>query len=344
MNRFILGAAILILSSSSWNEPSFAQEIARSEELVLNQPASLGNKNETSSLQQSDIDLQNGTEAASNTTFEQINIAFRQNYMEAKKRIGAKLGPLIIAGNGKLVLIWQGNRREIEYVPMKYSMFKTMDHISLALFVLLQDRTESPLDESTKAVLKNWQDKIDEARGALMGYKFESDEASTRQRDMLAECRGFIGQCLLNGKVSAADLKSFCRQQAKPSLENAYDAVSLELANLEKIVQYWRKEMGPDQWEKIHVIILSGHMMRTEERTFQYFQALLEEKEEGGRIIYAENFDEAKGLDLLLTHILDERISQNYFDNSWRMHKDLLADAASQYLKRHPPQSPGFRR
>jgi hypothetical protein len=46
---------------------------------------------------------------------------------------------------------------------------------------------------------------------------------------------------------------------------------------------------------------------------------------------------EEAGLNILATHVLDEQIAVDFFDDPWRMHRDLLSDGASRYLKAHPP-------
>jgi hypothetical protein len=65
----------------------------------------------------------------------------------------------------------------------------------------------------------------------------------------------------------------------------------------------------------------------------QYFARLLGQSGEGRRIIYAESlFEEPRALDLLATHLVDSRIGVEFFNDPERMKRDLLSDAAQQYL------------
>ncbi len=74
-------------------------------------------------------------------------------------------------------------------------------------------------------------------------------------------------------------------------------------------------------------------MPRRNNLAVQYFARLLGEKGEGKRIIYAEAlFDESKALKLLGTHRIDTRLGEDIFDEPLYMHRDLLSDAAKNYL------------
>jgi hypothetical protein len=51
------------------------------------------------------------------------------------------------------------------------------------------------------------------------------------------------------------------------------------------------------------------------------------------RLIYAESvFDETKALELLGTILLDRAIGVAFFDQEYRMERDLLSDATTEYL------------
>jgi hypothetical protein len=64
---------------------------------------------------------------------------------------------------------------------------------------------------------------------------------------------------------------------------------------------------------------------------------VLNEPREGRRIVYAESlWEEPRALDLMGTHMLDGAVGEAFFGDYWRMHRDLLADAAKGYLDRLP--------
>jgi len=80
-------------------------------------------------------------------------------------------------------------------------------------------------------------------------------------------------------------------------------------------------------------LIIGPHMPREDLVVMQYFLRLLHEPREGRRVVYAESlWTEPQALDLLGTHLLDGGVGEAFFGDYMRMHRDLLGDAASQYL------------
>ena len=89
-----------------------------------------------------------------------------------------------------------------------------------------------------------------------------------------------------------------------------------------------------DDWKNLHVLIISAHMPRDREVATQYFERALNEPYEGRRIVFAEGlWEEPRAMDLLGTHILDGSAGQAFFGDFMRMHRDLLSDAATDYIK-----------
>jgi hypothetical protein len=88
----------------------------------------------------------------------------------------------------------------------------------------------------------------------------------------------------------------------------------------------------------MYVFIATAHMPRQELIAYQYFAKLLNQSQEGDRVIVGENPEtetEQQGIDLLLTHILDRQIAIQFFNDPWRMHRDLLSDAGKKWLSEH---------
>ncbi len=65
-----------------------------------------------------------------------------------------------------------------------------------------------------------------------------------------------------------------------------------------------------------------------------YFYELLDEHYEGKRILYAENtFDEPRAMAILGSWLLDAYAGDAFYDDSSRLHRDLMENAATVYLK-----------
>jgi hypothetical protein len=121
-------------------------------------------------------------------------------------------------------------------------------------------------------------------------------------------------------------------------MQNVDDAVADQLLAIDMQVRQWRKQLGPERWQELSVVVVGGHMPRERNTTMQYFAKALRVKREGARLYYCEGLsEESDGLNLVGTHILDRKIAVAFFKDEWRMHRDLLSDGAAKYLSKHPP-------
>jgi hypothetical protein len=79
---------------------------------------------------------------------------------------------------------------------------------------------------------------------------------------------------------------------------------------------------------------MGSALPRRDNLAVQFFAKILGEPGEGKRIIYAEAlYDEPKALRLLATSQVDSEMALAFFDDPLMLHRDLLADAATKYLK-----------
>lgn len=281
-----------------------------------------------------------------------LNGQARAMYATAKAEIRAHLSPVLILTNGKMILFRKGIRTEFVYIPEEWSVLKTADHIVMALFAALTNHTGEKLSDELLARLQEFKRSIGEARDDLQSFKYtpiegthgaheaaiSTQRTANRQQLIMNQSLEFLDKVLSERFIRFPDLKIFCTKMARMSMENAYDAVVLELSTIDSKVQEWRKEMGKEEWDRLYVVICGSHMARQQERTTQYFLQLLGQKAEGDRIVYNDAAsDENSSMDLLVTHILDGRLGEAFFGEKLRMHRDLLGDAATKYLRSHKP-------
>jgi hypothetical protein len=93
-------------------------------------------------------------------------------------------------------------------------------------------------------------------------------------------------------------------------------------------------------------VVGAARMPRVGNLTMQYFSVALGEPYEGryeqesvkhndSRLVYGESrFDEQGALKVLATHFLDADIGVHFFDDPDRMHRDLLADATEEIIRK----------
>jgi hypothetical protein len=116
-------------------------------------------------------------------------------------------------------------------------------------------------------------------------------------------------------------------------MANAAAAARAALDSIDHQVGEWKKQLKPEEWYRVTVLVIGRQLPRKDNLAVQYFGQLLGERGDGKRIIYAEGLgDEPRALDLLATHLVDTQIAIDFFNDRERMNRDLLSDAARSYL------------
>jgi hypothetical protein len=263
---------------------------------------------------------------------------FHKSYADERRRVLAALGPVLIVGQGKLVLCNGPIRKEESDEDSVHDQLKIIDHEVLTLFLLLRSKCDRRLDEVTLkklSDLKNIFAKTDSIVHSLQ----VSDPIKSRQRALLQVSIDFVDIVLKNKIVSAESLRAFTRSAGRQTLENASYAIAARLDHLEKRTHSIVGQLSTKDRARLHVIIFGPHMARAENAEMQFFQKMLGETEEGHRIIYFEGAgDEEAALNLLATHSLDADIGSAFFGDASFMHRDLLSKGARSYLEKHPPK------
>jgi hypothetical protein len=267
-----------------------------------------------------------------------LNAGFRKAYSQARADALANLGPVVLVDGDTLVLI-RGKERSIALViPARYHFLKAIAHAPLGVYLVLSAEDSKPLPEPRLDDLRRLRELTRAARKAVNRYGFSEGEKD-RQGEILSGCTTFLDGVLERRRCDGKELTAFCRRMAPLVLANAADAAKLQIDAYHKQMSAWRKQMTAEQWRQLRVVVQGSQMPRNGHIAVQYFAKLLGEPGEGKRIIYAEAlFDAQRALNLLGSHVLDGRAAAVFFDDPRRLNRDLLSDAAAEYLKRNPVQ------
>ncbi len=275
--------------------------------------------------------------------WDDVNTDFRKHYAKAIGEKRKKLGPVIVCSGGEIILFRNGSRSAVNVVPEKFHFFKTVAHVPLTVFVLLDNHCEETLAEPLLSDLSAFKKKYNVAGESFKDWGLDKKTLDTQQ-SMIDDTNSFVDRVLAEKKVSRKMLDAFALSTKERIYKNADDAVFYELGKTDNQIAQWKKMMSEDEWDKLKVIVVSPHMPRNQNRQMIYFQSLFGEKEEGKRIIYmdGEPQQEEKALNLLGVHELDRDIAISFFKDPWRMHRDLLGDAGKKFVKMHKPGSGGI--
>ncbi len=267
--------------------------------------------------------------------WDEMNSQFRKIYATARTDALQSLGPIVVLKEDKIILRNKGEEKVVTIITPQYHLFKSMAHIPLTIFCKLVYKADSKLTSEDLGELQTFKESFMAASKNLNEWKL-SEGLLQKQWNIINPSRDFIDKVVKDGTVSKQSLQDFCRDMGPKCLDNANYSMSIEMSNVDKAVKDWKKELGEEDWRRLRVIIMAPHMPRNEERVMQYFFKHMKEKKEGHGIVYAENAtSDEYARDLLGTHVLDREMGVNFFNDPWRMHRDLLSDAARLYLKKH---------
>lgn len=280
------------------------------------------------------------------------NAAFRDAYARLRTEILAKIRPIIIQSGDMLVLLKDGARSEAPAVTQRYHELKAVAHIPLALYVMLAPEADSKLDEAQLKKLREYRALVVQARASLEGRDFRPKQRE-RQLKMVDRSLAFIDTTLGTGTAPSPTLRRFTLSQSEDIQANMYEAAEDQINTMDKQLKTWLAEMTAEERKRLRVVVGAAHMPRVGNLSMQYFSVALSEPYEGRyeeeeernsdfRLIYSESmFEEEDALRVLATHLLDADISIYFFNDTQRMHRDLLGDAGEEIIRKKFGKTPG---
>lgn len=220
--------------------------------------------------------------------------------------------------------------------PPLYDKMKTMGHMPLGVFCLLYDQTGRPLDPALLDQLMDYRAAIEAASQALDTREQAKAGILLKASPIYTKVTGFLDSVIDAGTASEAALASFARSVG-PDIEPLLAAAALaQLDACDAIIREIKEtRLSQEQWAGLRVLVLGPYMARQGQLFLQYFSHLLDTPQQGDRrVIYYDGVDLAQAFDRLGTTILDAQASHAIFDEHDRLHRDVLADATTQYLTR----------
>jgi hypothetical protein len=262
-----------------------------------------------------------------------LNNASRMFYTLAKQQTLVKSGPVMIMVGDDLVLKRGEKRTQVRVVPELFHTLKTFDHIALALDVALSAHAgENPLGQDFLSELRDYRGLFPAAGERIDKVELDAEQRA-RQKSILAECARFLDSVLDKRQCTPQERIALARRLNPLLMANVSAAARAVLDSLHRQVCDWKRQLTPAEWDALTVIVLGRQLPRKDNMVVQYFARLLGQAGEGTRIIYAEGLgDEPRALDLLATRLVDTQVGVDFFNDSNRMARDLLSDAARDYL------------
>ncbi len=206
-----------------------------------------------------------------------LNNAFRAAYADAKSRVLAASGPTLIVSGDNFSLLRDGRRVEANVGTPIYDPIKTIAHIPLAIYVTLTPGDGAIGDDRLKT-LANLRELIPPAEASLDTLKL-SAATLARQKKIVAASLAFLDDVAGRRQFARASLLAFTRDMAPLVTQNVTEATRAQLDATHAQISAWRRDLSPQEWSRLHVLIIGPHMPREDLVVTQYFLRLLGEKE-----------------------------------------------------------------
>lgn len=270
---------------------------------------------------------------------EQLDHRFVEIYEETRAKVveQQKESGLIVIDDDVL-LLYRRNHPTQRFPGLKppiYTKMKTLGHIPLAAFCLFCDHTGGRLTTGLLA-------KISEFRGALESSAEDLDTSDEVQQGILpkpspvyAKVIAFLDAVIAKEGASGEEIGAFAQSVGEdiPPLLAAAARAQLDACNV--LVTHIRQQLlSNDQWDEVRVLILGPYMARQGQLFLQYFSQLLNTSPQGDRrLVYFDGDDLQGAFDRLGTTMLDAMASHAIFGDRERLHRDVLADETTRYLR-----------
>jgi len=264
------------------------------------------------------------------------HLAYERTKATIRQSLGKEI-PVILHKGDDLVLMNQNQRKIVSYVPEEYHILKNIAHLALGIHNICGLEEMDDLADIYRETLQ------------MLSRAFRS---STLPEDLQKYRPVVLGAEQLFLNPTAEKVNSYFRAILPLVKEAINDASQVRIYALHNAVKNWRVELSEQEWGHTAIIIMGPHMPRKGELSMQYANCIMGKQERGSPkegcpyarakghkedpmhreqiCIYAEGLeDEDKALDLLITHIVDERVGSHILEDPKAMHQDILADATS---------------
>lgn len=268
------------------------------------------------------------------TAMSQLNKSFLVAHAATRKHNLAAGGPIVLLHAGKMVLVRNSKEQATDIVPAEYDTFKVFAHMPVAIYLMLGPYGEGKLDGKRVELLRAYRKKMDSVGELIKDIGLKGADLA-RQKKMLAASKEFLDGVINNQQVSTKDLYKFTRSMTPMIKENLAGAAASQLDVMHRQMLAWKKEMTAKEWNTLRVVVQGAVLAREGNLAKQYFERLLNLKGEGVRMVYMESYYPPTPMETLLaTRTVDRGISVAFFENPDRMFRDVLADAATAYIKK----------
>ncbi|GKS57552.1 hypothetical protein YTPLAS18_10790 [Nitrospira sp.] len=190
----------------------------------------------------------------------------KNNYQNFIRNVGHNIYPVIIAsdyesgkeGVGSTYYLYRRDRPVETVTPtsVMYEMEKILAHLPMGVFVLI-----SPYFDNVGHRPEGWEEPLIEYRQHVETIQDRLQRSDMREATkiraltMLDMVSHYLQDCIANGSGDATSYSAFAHRMI-PYVEEAMKAaVHLQIQAGLRALGQWKEELGPQEWDKLHVLI-----------------------------------------------------------------------------------------
>ncbi|MGC1340902.1 MAG: hypothetical protein WA854_01155 [Candidatus Binataceae bacterium] len=279
-----------------------------------------------------------GTEASKAAVADQnvldLDIAMFGLYDDALAKFQKNLlaqHPVILAlfsNQGGRLLLYRPGKPPLEapQVPIRYQLYKSVGHSSLALFELAGSHVGDVADHSWEAKMRVFRAANQAALDSLNATDL-SPEARENQANVLKSNIKFMDAALNKDTYTFADIQNYTRE-VKPFLQqNITWGATTQVQHWMKVVKDWKELLGPD-WDETYGVSNTLYVARQNNVLFSVLAQFFGKDAMNTRLFLYETSSFVttpdQMLDVLIRTVADRSVGQVFFDNYYLMDYDLM--------------------
>ena len=231
----------------------------------------------------------------------------KNNYQNFIRNVGQNIYPLIIAsdyepgkeGVGSTYYLYRRDRPVETVTPtsVMYEMEKILAHIPMGVFIVI-----SPYFDNVANRPEGWEEPLIEYKKHVENIKANleksdfSQATSTRAIKMLDMVNNYLQDCIENGSGDEQSYRAFSQRIIPYVAEAMKAAVELQIQGGLSAMSQWKKELGPQEWDKLHVLIPVVWPVAVGNPRRQIFEHLMTPERAKTNIfeVHASSYDEAR--------------------------------------------------
>ncbi|KNC98713.1 uncharacterized protein SPPG_06390 [Spizellomyces punctatus DAOM BR117] len=281
-----------------------------------------------------------------------VDDAFMSHYAALKARsIDWEKNSILILTGSDLKLLFHDNakstvNRAVPFSELSRKMYsfnvplfhrlKSLCHLPLAVLAVVAGHTDL---ETSQKKLKELETKAVAVKEAIVKEEYSfTQEQRQRNLSMVDQTIKLIHTYTSHNpatdkQLPQTDLSSFFRRLRSAFMSNMYEATLSCLEALDHKLHEIIADIGASK--NLHIVVTGEHMPQEDNMALQYFLAACGRKREGDRVYYATSkYNEEELVQFVAQHLADGVVGMTVYGNGEVMHRDLLAPAAEEIIKR----------